>query len=930
MAQPYTIGLFGPRGCGKTTLLAAIYGYGKKQAWPLQIHTTNAPTNEYLEPRWQMWQTQQMLPPTPLQIIDLQFEIATEQWQNHLTIKDFGGAMVMREKSAANNNEIRQRLRTQIYQFLESCQAVLLLVEYGGQDEAESFARRLEVELLLETLKISFTGTAKPFGLVVTKWDKSWPNNVNKSHLMQSAKEEKSANEYVRSHHGTILNLLQAASQHVSVFPVTALTHQGLDKPLLWAMDKIELTALRECEETQRLQPKAYIAASKQYRQFIASTARPDLRSLAERQLTIIRSKVQRIRKVKATAMAIAFVVCFGLGRYAYELYHFTRFSQQTASIPARQGFTAVVEYGKHKPWLVSWRKEYNEKAAQIYPETLRLPQYFHEEQDIPWRHEVYQAFQHLFPAYASQTDWQTLYQQEQVLYLAFVEKQDWQNLCTFVENHRSDAEAETRYQRCAQFRQKYPNHPQQKLIAEWQAEALVGKQRHEYTVLCQQVQQLSLPEKISTCRTFLKKYKGHQGARKLLAELRQQQDDELYQEIERTAATNQQERAIVQCEAYFYNLLYQQHRHEVRKIYSRLTESWDRQLYEPIIAHRGHYDLQHFAEMNRLIDNYHKQNKLSTMWRRTQHWQEWYKKFLQGQDYQVTIVKAKIGKNCKIVKRVWWPDSDVDLTFNSKTESTSKIVNNWAPEFYKKCEPFRWKPGDPYSFKLAFTVYDWSPETIRWEADTNMPAPYYFFDGISISSGSDNVIVYLECPEARNPNLPDFLSLPAYIEVLSSWLSENPSYWWLYQERGNCYSCFALQHYEQALQSYLDAYRILPENKQEEKKGLTGRIAWTYYKLQRYAEGSNWCKELEPATNGSLNIVASIYAQMGREDEALQYFNRAVQENKASREALHNIATLVFKYQQAGESVGKSWEKKLSPASKQLVSRYIEENLDE
>ncbi|NUM33816.1 MAG: GTPase domain-containing protein [Candidatus Brocadiae bacterium] len=760
MSQPYKIGIFGPRGSGKTSLLTALYGYGQKETNPFSAKAGNSQTEEYLKERWQYWQKNNMAQPTPLQVIDLQLQFTYGNFSNLLEIKDFGGAMIMRDTNA--EAEVRRLLKTQIYHFLQDCQAILLLVEYGTQ-EYEAFYRRLEIEVLLETLKVQFHRDSKPFGIVITKWDKNDQTKQAKSFNMQDYRQEHhKAVLYFETQHSDIYNLLEAASQNVSLFPVSICTPSGMEKPFVWAMDKIETGSLQNIQKFQKENPKVYREIIKRYKDFLAQTARKDLSSLAQTELSQVNKLFQKSKKYRRMAvLSIVLILCSAIW-YFYSYYSFIKFVENSSLLPSRKGFDAILEYHSHSSWVMKVYEVYGKTGEKVYSNVLELSYHFPEEKDTAWRYSIYQAFLKLFPCYQYDDRLQSFSKKEEKLYILYREKKDWQELSS-LQDKSSDKFAKERYIACSNFLEKYPHHSQIALVKRWRAEAQEGIHRQEFLEMCKQVQNTSVVEGISICKKFLQKYPDYDSAKKILAKLKLEQEKDIYNAIESLAQQKQYQKAIEECKKYLKNPEHKSYRNDVQKKQNFLANDWAFELYTPIYKLRDSYDMESFVKLNDLIDRYVQVSPLhKKMLPFLQKWKKWFENFKNGQSYYIVIEEATIGKKCSVVDSMWlwWPDSSITVNFNGKTASTQEVVDNWNPQFKTTCGPFWWKPGNPYSLVFSCTIHDRAKTISKsfYYSSHRKEAPYYFNGTISIPDGADSIEIKLSCSQAKPPQIPGYI----------------------------------------------------------------------------------------------------------------------------------------------------------------------------
>ena len=174
----YQIGIFGPRGSGKTSFLSALYGYGQQNNGnKFSIIAGNGKTANYLSSRWGLFKEEHLIAPTPLDVIDLPMKLISNNRKVSLQIKDFGGAMVMRNK--VNLAGYKSILCQKIFNFLKNSHGIIIFLEYGIKNYKDCFERRLEIELLLELLETRFNKSHKPIGIIVSKWDKHINSNAN-------------------------------------------------------------------------------------------------------------------------------------------------------------------------------------------------------------------------------------------------------------------------------------------------------------------------------------------------------------------------------------------------------------------------------------------------------------------------------------------------------------------------------------------------------------------------------------------------------------------------------------------------------------------------------------------------------------------------------------------------------------------------------
>ena len=752
----YRLGIFGPRGCGKTTYLSAIYGFGNLDKSPFRLVPKQHQARDYLGQRWELWRKERVCPPTPLNIVDLPAQLSFAARTVSIQLKDFGGAMVMRQYRSSQ--QLEQLLRRQIFQFLQECHAILLLLEYGSDDYREKFERRLEVEALLEVLGTRLDGSGKPLAIVVTKWDKAAVGNIREMLRDAQAQSAKSRN-YVHKHHPDIFNLVSLVTAGVQVFPVSAFSSKGIADPFIWLIKQIEQAALEDCRQFQRRYRKDYRGIIAGYRRFIAGDPDPDLRRNAEAEITAISWLAARRRRRRMVVWTLLLGVLAIGGRFAWERHNFLNLEQKFAGWGTDKH--AMFEQLRRASDFYLWHwvepQRYRVLMAKCYSEILALPQLYPGERRLEWRCQVYHSFSTKFSDYARRNEFSNLIAAENNRLRAYRETQDWQALLQYLYRHNEDRHAGQCLQACTRFvrRHSHPLPQRQNRLKQYMERYRRTEQRHRFQQIQNQLTLISDP--IAYCRYCLFAINDDQLAtayRDQILQKFQQKEQEVFEAAQAQSATGQNLRQKAQgYNDYLQHSFFRRYRATVEAE----LEALEKQVYNTMryanqpenIDSNGTHSIAASAAQ------YLEHGRYRKMAPEVNTWLAWYRRARQGLSFYVTIHSAKLEPKCSIFSGVSYPDTYIVLKYGSRQIKTKEVADSWQPN-YDRGFFITWSLYSSELMTIDFWCTDWTDESRSWTSSSYF-MPKYINSTININDRNGNIAVRLDCSDAAWPELPAY-----------------------------------------------------------------------------------------------------------------------------------------------------------------------------
>lgn len=301
LCRPQRLGVFGHRGVGKTTLLAALYreAVGGRLA-ELRLAAADARTADYLSDKVLQRESDQALPAT-LAETDLRFHLYCHDNRLELLVKDYQGEQV----ELGRDGPIRD--------FLRDCDAIWLCLDLAILPApADRLRRQQEIEQLIEDCLVGDVPRPmdRPMALVLTKAD-----------LLGA--EPADLDELARTYFGMTRHALQVHCVHNGLFAVSSLerkdeerpSDRGLAGPLKWLATALQAQDEARLEQLWELAPKRLGLLERCVRCFIH---RYPGAPVAEKYRERLRELRRRRRRRRGLA-GMAAIVCLVFGLWSYD-----------------------------------------------------------------------------------------------------------------------------------------------------------------------------------------------------------------------------------------------------------------------------------------------------------------------------------------------------------------------------------------------------------------------------------------------------------------------------------------------------------------------------------------------------------------------------------------------------------------------------------
>lgn len=247
---PSHIGIYGPRGSGKTCYLTSLYH--EAEVCP---ETRKVLESLYLD----LFEHGKMPPPTILSARRLNFYVNTPNRFYDIVTRDYGGELLEgRSEDAPQGPEFEEK-REEIYQFFQGARAILILVETMPADITlrQVNDHQKEIEALTARIARIQEGVKRssvPLALVLTKWDRVGDISRDEGREKTRAVEYIEGREWLKR----LYRKLKILYPPLEVFPVFSFIGDSPGKenirafnlcaPLLWAADVAERNLVEQCE----------------------------------------------------------------------------------------------------------------------------------------------------------------------------------------------------------------------------------------------------------------------------------------------------------------------------------------------------------------------------------------------------------------------------------------------------------------------------------------------------------------------------------------------------------------------------------------------------------------------------------------------------------------------------------------------------------
>ena len=742
----WRLGIHGARSTGKTCYLASLYGF-RAPGDGAGISFVDDPTIDYLAEKWEYLSQGKKLPPTAGTPSELRCQFKAERRVWEVLMHDYPGELVER-KGASEVPELRVQTR----EWLKACNAILFFLDVTDPEDAVR-ERLNELDLILAELhKLSADGNsiARPLALILTKWDTRPSFKID---LANPTVESQEARRFMRESpvFGQFYGALEQSGDRLEIFPISAFgTHRdgnlpppggpkpfNIHTPLAWALSQgeqmIAQKALRAAAGFTAKPWPGYSSAISVLKQAITEYRihRGPVHEQLSQEIHVLRSKLWRRRtKTFSVTLGIAFIgICIAL--IADER------TQHMAIIQAYAN-PAIDTAG-----IKSQTDRYLERRNFL--KTLL-------------RHD---------------TDIRERWATRQTMEL----ERDFQNLSSFRNEHATDAEATTRFEKDDAYLKLWGGGAHAAEVADWKANDAISAKVNEarlvqdsrYQGLLTELSAFSkanrFPEAAQACRRFLQECPNSSYQAEVEKRVRDIEAAAAEYEWKTVVAFKLSNRSsydeiIKQANAYLVKPG-AKYRELAEKLVEDTEKAWDRALYERLrTASRAGTDANAIESTQRHAVEYsqgpqpHKQ-----MTDAVQKWLNWFNGLQEERDYDVVVRSMNVPKGSELEPSLPDPNCRVSLSLHNRSHWT-----NWQrgmqPQYGEKKGPFKFKWGQSGTLNIKIEGYHptWANDTVE-KSFTDDRFILSLVNGARLvrdRNGKD-VLVYLECEAAVPPELPAF-----------------------------------------------------------------------------------------------------------------------------------------------------------------------------
>jgi len=810
--------LFGAKQSGKTSYLASLYGSGgvadgRGPAYHVSANESlDDPTHSYLGRILRVMRSGNWPDNTPFDRLKLMtIHFTTGDLSRELVLPDVGGELTLRD------GQLQSDLKEEILATYQDYQGFLIFVPADVTDPKRAAESKWEVDTLLNALRQRVpegrAKIARPFAVLVTKWDLIEPGPLN-------AGSEARAGAFLDEIHPEQASGLRTLCENFRVFPVSAtgplvagrppvpLRPTDLAEPIAWLVETSERVSLeRAIAYVDRNQEKLFrgdpgderrrtflTVARERLETFLEDVPTGPLADEARARLKGLRAlHLGRLKRHAAVGTLIAtFIAVAAVGRRdhiayrkAHDLLGGSSSGLSRREVVARVGTVARGPFWSHPVghllwWrglrrdLASYRADYEERA---YKELERRSPPNDEKSARTLLEKIvnYEADFPDSPRFAKLADLRVTAEGvarsgEENRFRARIDE-DYRQ---FSARPDDPGLAKRLQDECEAFLKALPRsiHVATVQSIRAEAQAVVGTitRARNYEELQHNLSKAAeSPLRChQLCAEFLKNDPSHPRSKEVSDErdrFLRKADDRAWGEVIGFARGYPSlfREQIAKCGIYTDNSLFKSHQKEANEFRTRAIRGYDRTAYEAIRTRAG--DNNHPATLlavRKLCSDY-LNSTVSTkaMSSDVERWAAWFDEWGKGREFHVRVASVRIERNSDWHHAYSYYDPWVHagVQIGPRAESTGdKSIPLGRDERDLPSDqlgPFTWKWGDP---EVLISVHHKGGKPAAYVAKFGDPDPFkvrYLNGPTTFDDGK--IAVRLECPIVIPPSLPPY-----------------------------------------------------------------------------------------------------------------------------------------------------------------------------
>jgi hypothetical protein len=811
--------LFGPRACGKTVYLGAIYGSSRNRnvaGEEYHVGTSHEPTHEYLNRACRAliqgsWP--QTTPFDGLKRMSLDFTSHGSPYR--LMLPDVGGEVTRRAVDSSEKATLEAELKAQILREFQDYHGFIIFAPVGDEPVFRSVEYKWEVDVLLQALKERTQDggmISRPVAVLVSKWD------------LLGAIDEKAddeATKYFEKAYPELAAGLKATCKNLSVFPISStgplvdgkppvpLRPYNLGAPLEWlvqASDRMMLDQVEdylraskgrlfEKDENSREKASCYRVAQQRIRQFLQEVPRGPLAEVARQHRRELRRR-SRVRSLKI--VALAFLSVCAVVSMAGLVWDRDTYVRTIPLLDWPPSLLAPGEATKQVDIILADRTRVVGQMLGWWPEIQRRKRAF----DEKYENASFDKIKRLFPPVDPDAA-RRLVESIDEFEAQFKGSSHIADVEEFRKKARKKIRDADEFQAFIGIQKSYAKFKEDKengeLIKNLREDCVRFLDSYKGTAHCDEVQNIRVEMEAALiriqpdldyvileaelrhaadnplkcfhlCSAFIEKWpKDSRTAslRSRRATYQKQADDHAWNEVLAFAREypNLYSAQLDKCEAYLANSIFTVHRAEATKFKTDATRSLDRSDYEVIRdrAREGN-EPETLEAVHNLCLQYLKNtsNPIKAMKSDVENWCKWFDSWDVGRDFYVAVNSVEVKHGSQWHYTFYWPTVWVEIGINCTTFKTgSKCINldrdeRGLPDNW--LGPFHWRWGER---KVAVWI-KWlnaNPPEFPSDFAKQQVDPFLVrhLNG-EVEYDGGKIRVRLECPEVVPPTLAPYM----------------------------------------------------------------------------------------------------------------------------------------------------------------------------
>jgi hypothetical protein len=815
MAAPTRyIALFGPRACGKTVYLGALYGSsanGGLQGAEYHVASDDDPddpTHVYLARAYRDLAAGSWPPGTAfdeLKRMSLSFTTDSEAYR--VILPDVGGELTTRVRDSREYDLAARELKEKILREYQDYHGFLVFAPVGPEPRLDSIGYKWEVDALVQALKERTQDgglISRPVAVVLSKWDLLGPICPEDADTAAAAYFSKAYPELSAGLTATCRNLrvfpISSTGRLIDGKPPVPLAPYNLGAPLTWLLktsdefllDRLETQLsswadnLFRRDDSRPERPTHFSLALKEIDAFLQSIPHGPFaeRALQHRRTLLAQRRKRRARIGGVLASAVVGVLALvGAARDHATYGDSVRLMEERNSPPEEVLRTVdgvCKERSRVMGRLLGWWRDLSlrrDKFRLNFEKTrfAEIAKICPPQDDASANRvlELAKGFKAIFPMSNRSAEVEACQNDAENFMRTADDRRAHSGIKELYEKLKEDRKnaelAKSLSDRCASYVESHKDglhlDEVQKIKAEIEVARIEQQQDFQFAQLTAELgKTFDSPLKCyQLCGTFLTKWPNHKEAsqvRSWQAEYLQEADEQSWNAVLSFATKypSDYEGQVSRCRQYLENAQYRAHHADAVKFLAAAQRGFDRSTYEKIRQRaRAGNEPEVLETVQKLCREYLVTPiPYKAMVGEVESWLKWFDSWAQGRDFYVDVESVRVNRGSRWHYKLYWPTVWAEVHVNGATHRTgSKCIDLDRDERglpVSRLGPFHWKWNDP-EVKVELNWKDTPSFSTRYEADA---FSIRHLNG-QIDFDGGKIWIRLRCPEVIPPPLSPY-----------------------------------------------------------------------------------------------------------------------------------------------------------------------------